>query len=153
MGCDFDIQIQGFLQNKWIPIVFFEVCTRCGGFPLGQATRTAYKKIGIKGKYRSNDCVAFLYMHSLEHLGFSQATSPDDEKFWEKEIDSDWSDYYQNKYKWFVFYSVEQFKELIQCIQPIPDYYYPNQYVHETCCEVDGNGEKYLADERRDSNE
>jgi hypothetical protein len=70
MGCDFELQIQVFFHDKWLPVAFFGTATRCGGFPLGNATRILYKQKGIKGDYHRNDQDAFNYEDTMNHLGF-----------------------------------------------------------------------------------
>jgi hypothetical protein len=109
MGCDFEIQIQVLFRNKWIPVIFLGTKTKCGGFPLGHATRTVYKKKEIKENYRFDDSVAFLYKHSLEYLGLPQETNSDYVSERENEIEAEWIEQYENKYQWFLFYSKQQF--------------------------------------------
>jgi hypothetical protein len=126
MGCDFELQIQVFFQDRWIPVVFFGTKTRCGGFPLGTATRMLYKQKGIKGDYHRNDQVAYTYEDTMKHLGFPPDARPPTKQFYfydtEGNLIEDQEDpeYNAKKYKSFLFYSRDQFQQLIRCIQPLP---------------------------------
>jgi hypothetical protein len=151
MGCDFELQIQVFIGGKWVPVVFFGTKTGCGGFPLGNATRTLYKKKLFKGDYRRNDPVSFEYKKSLLQMGLCETEKAEEggpkeikndvledivnenqkEKIQEEKAaeedyealseDEEEAEYYARKYRSFLFYSIEQFQELILCIEPLPN--------------------------------
>jgi hypothetical protein len=146
MGCNFELQIQVFFGGKWVPVVFFGTTTRCGGFPLGKATRTLYKTKLFKGDYHRNDPVSFEYKESLVQLGLCEEKKPEEvsseeihddasetqkENIQEEKVvedgdevlseEEDEAEYYAQKYRNFLFYSIEQFQELILCIEPLPN--------------------------------
>lgn len=147
MGCDFDIRIQTLYGNTWVTIVWFGTKTRCGGYPLTEAPRKLYKEKLIHGDYHVNDPVINTVAGAYQVMGFGEKrkqdkpststpaakveeemeVSPNERK--EESVnlvlgkenqgnEAEEEDAYQPA---FLYYSLEQFQDLLHYIDPLKD--------------------------------
>jgi len=136
MGCDFDIYIQVMYGNTWVTIVSFGTKTRCGGYPLTEATTRLYKKTLIHGDYHANDpvvhdekseAIKLILNHNEQqedgHVAKKARRNEADnkEEADEEAGEGDEDDEYEYKSELFLYYSREQFQKLLRYIDPMKE--------------------------------
>jgi hypothetical protein len=111
MSCDFELQIEVFFHDQWIPVVVFGTKTRVDGFPLAAATNILRNQKEITGDYRWKELWDFEYGRYMKHLGLPADPKPKGRRqnnWYPEEFIAQW--------KCSLFYSQEQFEQLINCL-------------------------------------
>jgi hypothetical protein len=121
MGCDFIVLIQVLYGSHWLTILDFGTKTRCGGFPMCPATRELFKRKkilanhGTQFKTISNTMDATsLILKGLVIEDVNGEEMADDEEELEGSVDEYYPEPDENEE--FLFYTIEEFEELIKCI-------------------------------------
>lgn len=148
MGCDFNLLIQVQYGSFWVTIVEFGTKTSCGGYPLCNAMREVAKSRGALGGYGLQFPTLSKNVDVVSYIISKIAKSKEDENIEKLSINSDIKEKEEGikkiekvegdvegehgededdetceaRYELeFLYYSKEQFQELIECIEPISE--------------------------------
>eukprot|EP01039_Chlorochromonas_danica_P012000 gene12000-13620_t len=139
MGCDFKVLIQVLYGSHWLTILDFGTKTRCGGFPMCPATEELFKRKKILANHGTQFKTISSKMDAASLI--LKGLVIEDVNRRETERERGWREYkeYQasegrvveddlvpDENEAFLFYTVEEFKELIKCIAAeeklVPEY-------------------------------